>query len=124
MKQVLLLDDARSIRSVFSQIVERSGYKAVACSNAREGMDWLNQGNKPDLVITDVNMPGMDGLTFSQSVRQLLKGTPILVMTTESDKRLVLRGKEAGITGWLLKPVSHEAFVKKLELFLGSPSKV
>lgn len=119
MKTVLLLDDARSIRTLFAQLVEKAGHTAVTAENPSEALSLIADGLKPDLILTDINMPGMNGIEFAREVRSKLIGVPILVMSTESDKRLIMEAREAGVTGWLLKPVDHDTFMNKLRMLLG-----
>ncbi|MDH4396321.1 MAG: response regulator [Limnobacter sp.] len=121
-KRVLLVDDARSIRTVFSQIIQSIGHEVTCTENAIEGLKHIVEVGKPDLIITDMNMPGMNGIEFARRIRQVLKGTPILMMSTESDKRLIQEAREAGVTGWMLKPIEHNALVNKLNKFLEESS--
>lgn len=118
MKKVMLVDDARSVRTLFGEIIKQSGYEPILLSNAQEALKTISADNKPDLVVTDINMPGMNGIELTIELRKIVKGLPVLVMSTESDKRLIVEGKNAGVTGWLLKPVNHETFVKQLSKFL------
>lgn len=121
-KRVLLVDDARSIRTVFSQIIQSIGHEVICAENAIEGLKHIVEAGKPDLIITDMNMPGMSGIEFARRIRQVLKGTPILMMSTESDKRLIQEAREAGVTGWMLKPIEHNMLVNKLNKFLEESS--
>lgn len=119
MKKVLLLDDARSIRTIFKQFIEEAGYNAQIASNAQEGLQMIEDGIQPDLIITDLNMPGMNGIQFSKCARASLQDIPILVMSSDSDIKVMNQAMEAGVTGWMLKPVAYDLFVDKLHQFLG-----
>jgi CheY-like chemotaxis protein len=117
-KKVLLLDDARSIRIVFKKIIEEAGYVALIASNAQEALQMLHDGSTPDLIVSDLNMPGLNGIQFSKLALEMLPECPILIMSNESDKKLVQEAIAVGVSGWMLKPVDREVFVSKLHKFL------
>jgi two-component system, chemotaxis family, chemotaxis protein CheY len=119
MKTVLLLDDARSIRSVYSEVIRQAGFEAVTASSAEEGLQYIVDHGTPDLIITDINMPGMSGMEFCKRVRHVATQTPILVMSVLSDKGLVAEARNLGVQGWMLKPVEPEYFLNKLKSVLG-----
>ena len=73
----------------------------------------------PDLIVTDINMPGISGLEFCKRVRNVAKHTPIIVMSALSDKGMVAEAKTVGVQGWMLKPVEPEYFLNKLKSILG-----
>ena len=104
---VLIVDDSVSVRKSISQILKQHGYEV------EEAVDGLNALAKLEsrvfgCVITDVNMPNMDGLEFIRHARAVEKGRyiPILVLTTESQSGMIRTGREAGATGWIIKPVN------------------
>ncbi|MCE2746747.1 MAG: response regulator [Burkholderiales bacterium] len=119
MKTVLLLDDARSIRSVYSEVIRQAGFEAVTASSAEEGLQYIVDHGTPDLIITDINMPGMSGMEFCKRVRHVAIQTPLLVMSVLSDKGLVAEARNLGVQGWMLKPVEPEYFLNKLKSVLG-----
>ena len=92
------------------QIIDRGGYAVKDCNSGGAALKELNSGWKPDLIITDLNMPGMDGIEFIQATRKIgtCRFVPILVLTTESAQGQRDRAKAAGATGWLVKPVTPE----------------
>jgi len=117
-KQILVIDDSSAIRQSISFILEQAGYTVV---QAPDGLAGLNQAgfDTYDLIITDVNMPNMDGITFVRKVRELEKHkfTPIIVLTTENQGTKMEEGKAAGATGWIVKPFDSDKLlgvVKKL----------
>lgn len=117
-KSILIVDDSSAVRQSISFILEQAGYE---CMQAVDGADGLAKANTKsfDLVISDVNMPNMDGITLTKNLRQsaLQKFTPILILTTESQADKMQEGKAAGATGWIVKPFDQEkllAVVKKL----------
>jgi two-component system chemotaxis response regulator CheY len=116
MTKVLVVDDSNSIRDMVSFTLKSAGYETV---EAKDGQDGLNkaQGAAIDLVITDVNMPIMDGIELCQALRKLpnFKFTPILMLTTESSGDMKMRGKAAGATGWLVKPFNPEKLLATIK---------
>ncbi|MBA6234113.1 MULTISPECIES: response regulator [unclassified Colwellia] len=116
MIQVLVVDDSNSIRDMVSFTLKSAGYETV---EAKDGQDGLNkaQNGTFDLVISDVNMPIMDGITLCQELRKLptFKFTPILMLTTESSGDMKMRGKAAGATGWLVKPFNPEKLLATIK---------
>ncbi len=106
---VLIVDDSVSVRQSTRFILEQGGYAVMEASDGLEALKVL-ASNKTNLVITDVNMPNMDGITLVKKIRETVdhKFTPILVLTTESQGSVVEEGKKAGATGWIVKPFNSE----------------
>lgn len=104
-KTVLVVDDSASMRQMVAYTLQQAGFAVLEGGDGQQGLARL-QGQRVDLIITDVNMPVMDGLTFVKQVRALptYKFTPILMLTTESQASMRQQGKAAGATGWLVKP--------------------
>jgi two-component system chemotaxis response regulator CheY len=116
MTKILVVDDSNSIRDMVSFTLKSSGYETV---EAKDGQEGLNKAKTMpfDLVISDVNMPIMDGITLCQELRKLpsFKFTPILMLTTESSGDMKQRGKAAGATGWLVKPFNPEKLIATIK---------
>ena len=112
MKTVLAVDDSASIRQVVKNVLGGAGYRVLEAVNGAEGLKQL-AGGGVDLIVTDLNMPVMDGLTFIREARRLPvgKGIPILFLTTESDPAKKAQAKEAGATGWIVKPFENDQFL-------------
>jgi two-component system chemotaxis response regulator CheY len=115
---VLVVDDSKSMREMVSFTLRSAGHEPV---EAEDGVDALEIAKKGlfDLVLTDVNMPRMDGISLVRELRGLdsFRFTPILVLTTEGGSDKKMAGKEAGATGWLVKPFNPEqllATIKKV----------
>ncbi|BBP43799.1 response regulator [Thiosulfativibrio zosterae] len=104
MTSVLYIDDASSMRKLVEMVLGRD-YQLTLAENGQEGLDAL-QLKQFDVIISDVNMPVMDGITFLTEARKLAayKFTPILMMTTEASPEMKAKGKEGGATGWIVKP--------------------
>ena len=119
MKTVLLIDDARAVRSVYAEVVRQAGFQAQTASSAEEALQYIVDNGTPDLIVTDIKLPGISGLEFCKRFRKVAKHTPVLVMSALSDKGLVAEAKTVGVQGWLLKPVEPEYFLNKLKSVLG-----
>jgi two-component system, chemotaxis family, chemotaxis protein CheY len=119
-KSILAVDDSASIRQMVSFTLKSSGYEVV---EAVDGMDGLEKakGKSFNLVLTDQNMPRMDGLTLIKSLRGLpqYKTVPILMLTTESSDAMKLQGRAAGATGWLVKPFDPQKLVEVVKKVIG-----
>lgn len=120
MKTIMLVDDSTTIVLSVSEIITKAGYQVVKATNGVEALDKIKSGKKPDLIITDLNMPQMNGIDLIREVRKLpgFRFTPILMLTTESQQTKRMEGKEAGATGWLVKPVSGPDLVKTIKQVL------
>lgn len=116
MAKVLVVDDSNSIRDMVSFTLKSSGYDTDEAANGQEGLTKAKSGSF-DLVISDVNMPIMDGITLCQELRKLpnFKFTPILMLTTESSTDMKMKGKAAGATGWLVKPFNPEKLLATIK---------
>jgi len=117
-KTILIVDDSNAIRQSVSFILEEAGYQITQAEDGVEAVKKLGD-NSFDLVLTDVNMPNMDGIALTKYIRQAPQHqfTPVLMLTTESQSQMLQRGKEAGATGWIVKPFDQEKLlstVKKL----------
>ena len=120
MKRILAVDDSASIRAMVSFTLKTAGYEIV---EAVDGLDALNKARAQmmNLVLTDQNMPNMDGLTLVRSLRLLptYLHVPILILTTESGADMKAKGKAAGATGWLVKPFDPERLVDVVRKVIG-----
>ena len=117
---ILIVDDSVSIRQSVRFILEQSGYTVIEAADGQEGLKRLGE-QKADLVITDVNMPNMDGITMVRKIRETdgIKFVPILVLTTESQGSVIEDGKKAGATGWIVKPFNDEKLIETIKKVLG-----
>jgi two-component system chemotaxis response regulator CheY len=118
-KKILIVDDSAAIRQSISFILKQEGYETIEAGDGLEAYNLLPGLESLDLIITDVNMPNLDGIGFIRKARELpkFKFTPILVLTTESQGSKMNEGKEAGATGWIVKPVNADkllGIVKKV----------
>lgn len=118
--KLLIVDDSTMLRDMLSYALNEGGYNDV--TEAVDGIDGLDKakGTTYDLIITDVNMPNMDGLTLVSELRNLSQysKTPILVLTTERSDEMKSKGKAAGATGWIVKPFVPDQLLKAVNIVL------
>jgi two-component system chemotaxis response regulator CheY len=118
--KLLIVDDSTMLRDMLSYALSEGGYSDVV--EAVDGLDGLEKSKSAvfDLVITDVNMPNMDGLTFVSELRNLPQyaKTPILVLTTERSDEMKSKGKASGATGWIVKPFVPDQLLKAVNIVL------
>jgi len=119
-KTILAVDDSSSIRQMIVFTLKGAGYQVV---EAVDGNDGLNKAkaNAIDLILTDQNMPNMDGLTMIKNLRAGAKyrATPILMLTTESSDAMKSQGRAAGATGWLVKPFDPQKLLEVVKKVIG-----
>jgi len=119
-KTVLAVDDSASIRQMVSFTLKSAGYEVV---EAVDGMDGLEKAKTKsiNLVLTDQNMPRMDGLTLIKNLRGMPQyaKTPILMLTTESSDAMKSQGRAAGATGWLVKPFDPQKLIEVVKKVIG-----
>jgi two-component system chemotaxis response regulator CheY len=118
--QILAVDDSRTIRDMLKMALTQAGFDTSLAEDGMHGLEVLD-GMAPDAIITDINMPRMDGFGFIEAVRAQDKhrATPILVLTTESAPELKARARDAGATGWIVKPFDPEKLVRALRTVAG-----
>lgn len=116
MAKILVVDDSASIRNMVSFTLQQEKYETVEATDGNDGLAKA-KNSRFDLVITDVNMPGMDGITLCKELRKLpaFKFTPVLMLTTESSQELKMKGKSAGATGWLVKPFNPDKLIATIK---------
>lgn len=117
---VLAVDDSRTMRDMLNLALTGAGFRAHLAEDGMHGLEVL-EGVDPDVIITDINMPRLDGFGFIDAVRgdDRWRRIPILVLTTESAADLKARAREAGATGWIVKPFDPAKLVKALQMVAG-----
>ncbi len=120
MASVLIVDDSASMRQMVSFTLKGAGYEVEEAADGVEAVKKAKAGSF-NVVITDVNMPNMDGITLIKELRGLAnyKFTPLLLLTTESAPEKKAAGKEAGATGWMVKPFNPEQLLTTVKKVLG-----
>jgi len=111
-KTLLIVDDSSSMRQTLGIALRGAGYDVVEACDGKDALGKLD-GRKFNLIISDVNMPNMDGITFVKAAKALpnYKFTPIIMLTTEGDAAKVQAGKDAGVRAWVLKPFQPPALL-------------
>lgn len=109
MPRILTVDDSAAMRQMVEATLASAGYEVQQARDGREALDMAG-GNSFDLVIVDVNMPEMDGIALVRELRGMAsyRHTPLLVLTTETTAERKLEGREAGATGWMVKPFNPD----------------
>ncbi len=121
---VFIVDDSRTVRASVEYTLKKAGYQVESASDGSEGMEVLKKlgqkGQKPDMIITDINMPKVNGIEFLKKVKDEkdFKFIPVLVLTTESEPGMKEQGKKAGAAGWLVKPFEPEQLVNVVKKFV------
>jgi len=115
-KSILTVDDSKTIRDMVSFTLQKAGYAVSEAADGAAGLAMVNK-QKFDCIITDLNMPGMDGLALTKAIRGSAtnRATPVLLLTTEADPAKKTAGREAGATGWLVKPFNPEKLVETVK---------
>lgn len=123
MKTILTVDDSPSMRQMLAYVLTSNGYTVIEAEDGEQALE-LAKTNLADLVLTDQNMPRLDGIGLIKALRSLpdYKTVPIMMLTTESSQALKQQGREAGATGWMVKPFDPEKLLEMLKRVLAQPS--
>lgn len=118
-KNILIVDDSSSMRQMVAFTLKDEGYEVIEAVNGNDALAKIN-GAKIDMIITDLNMPEMDGIEFIKQVRNgaACKFAPIIMLTTESQEIKKEEGKKAGASGWIVKPFTPEQLVGIVKKFV------
>jgi len=118
--KILIVDDMASMRKMVAFTLENNGHEVIQADDGDVALEIAKSDEGFNLVITDVNMPNMDGITLTGELRQLpaFKFTPILLLTTEAGKDKKMAGKSAGATGWLVKPFDPDKLLMTIKKVL------
>ena len=120
-KTILIVDDSSSLRTVVKIALQRAGYDVLEAGDGVEGLAKLDQQQKVHLIVSDVNMPNMDGITFVQKVKQhpRHKFAPVVMLTTEGHPQLIQQARDHGAKGWIVKPFDPALLLKAAERLAG-----
>ncbi len=113
-KTALVVDDSPTMRQMVAFTLTNAGFTVVEAEHGKDAVNKVANGSKMDIVVTDLNMPEMDGIALIKELRKMsaYKFVPILMLTTESAMDKKLAGKEAGATGWIVKPFNPDVLLK------------
>jgi two-component system chemotaxis response regulator CheY len=111
-KTILIVDDSTSLRQVINIALTGAGYDVIEACDGKDALSKLS-GQKINLIISDVNMPNMDGLSMVKQIKQMpnYKFTPIIMLTTESQDHMKTAGKDAGVKAWMVKPFKPDTML-------------
>ncbi|MEK6748620.1 MAG: response regulator [Pseudomonadota bacterium] len=118
-KKILIVDDSASLRQVVNIALSGAGYQVVEACDGRDGLTKAG-AESFNLIVSDVNMPNMDGLTFVTEVKKLsqYKFIPVIMLTTESQNDTIAKGKEAGVKAWMVKPFKPDQMLDAVSKLL------
>jgi len=119
-KVIMIVDDSVSVRKVVGATLGAMGYKVIQGADGQDALTQLEGGATVDLIISDVNMPNMDGITFIGEARKLAqcKYTPVIMLTTEADPDMKAKGKAVGARAWMVKPFQPAQMLAAVKKFI------
>lgn len=119
MAKVLVVDDSSTVRNEVSSFLSSQGIDVDTAVDGADGLAKIQRDGDLKLVLCDVNMPNMDGLTMVEKVKQAGKNISIIMLTTESSASMKQRGKDAGVKGWIVKPFNGAAAIGGIKKLIG-----
>jgi two-component system chemotaxis response regulator CheY len=120
-KHILIVEDSKTVRNLVAFIMKKEGYKVTAAEDGLDGLEKLYSMERVDLIISDVNMPRMDGFTFIRNVREqeAFRDVPIVVLSTEGQDKDIRTGLGLGANLYMVKPAQPEQMVRNVRMLLG-----
>lgn len=120
-KCILTVDDSKTMREMVNTTLKEAGFEVIEAEDGQNALEVLQKNSKVDLIITDIYMPKMDGIEFIKALRANpdYKFVPVIVLTTEAGSATKERGKEAGATGWVVKPFNPEKMLQIVNKLCG-----
>jgi len=120
-KHILIVDDSKTVRNLVAFIMKKEGFKVTTAEDGLDGLEKLYSATEVDLIVSDVNMPRMDGLTFIKTVREqdAYKDIPIVVLSTEGQDKDIQTGLTVGANLYMVKPAQPEKLVRNVKMLLG-----
>ncbi|MGI9132774.1 MAG: response regulator [Rhodoferax sp.] len=121
MAHILVVDDSSTMREIVTTFLRKNGFQVAVATDGRDGLEQLRNDPGIKLVLSDVNMPNMDGLTMAEKIRNDLdnKGVHIVMLTTEDNPVMRERGRAIGVTGWIVKPFRGDAVLGPFKKMCG-----
>ncbi len=120
-KHILIVDDSKTVRNLVAFIMKKEGFRVTTAEDGLDGLEKL-YSNPVDLIISDVNMPRMDGFTFIKTVREqdAYKNMPIVILSTEGQEKDIQLGMNLGANLYLVKPAQPDKMVRNVKMLLGT----
>lgn len=118
-RSILIVDDSASMRQLVTFALKDAGYEVISAVDGKDALGKLN-GTRVDMIVTDLNMPNMDGIELIRQLRSspANKFTPVVMLTTESQNAKKQEGKAAGASGWIIKPFSPDQLINVIKKFV------
>lgn len=117
MPRILVIDDAKTMRDTLKDLLTPHGFEVIEAGNGEQGLEMMGQ-HAVDLVISDLNMPGMDGLTMCGHMKEQGYRAPIFMLTTQTSPELKAKAKEFGVLAWIVKPHKDEILLQGIRKVL------
>ena len=120
-KHILIVDDSKTVRNLVAFILKAEGFKVTTAEDGLDGLEKLYAMESVDLILSDINMPRMDGFTFIAQVREqdIYKDIPIIILSTEGEERDIRKGIQLGANLYMVKPAQPEKMVRNIKMLLG-----
>ncbi len=120
-KHILIVDDSKTVRNLVAFIMKKEGFRVTTAEDGLDGLEKLYAADQVDLIVSDVNMPRMDGFTFIKNVREqeAYRDTPIIVLSTEGQEKDIQTGLTLGANLYMVKPAQPEKMVRNVKMLLG-----
>ncbi len=118
---ILIVDDSKTVRNLVSFVIKKAGFKVITAEDGLDGLEKLYSNPDVCLIICDVNMPRMDGLTFIKNVREqeVFKDLPIIILSTEGEDKDIQAGLKVGADIYMVKPAQPNKLLKNVQMLLG-----
>jgi len=120
-KHILIVDDSKTVRNLVAFILKKEGFKVTMAEDGLDGLERLYSMEKVDLIISDVNMPRMDGFTFIRTLREqeMYRDIPVVVLSTEGQEKDIQTGLNLGANMYMVKPAQPEKLLRNVKMLLG-----
>lgn len=120
-KHILIVDDSKTIRNLVAFIMKKEGFKVTMAEDGLDGLEKLYSADHIDLIVSDINMPRMDGFTFIKTVREqeAYRDVPIVVLSTEGKEQDIQQGLQLGANLYMVKPAQPDKMMKNIRMLLG-----
>ena len=120
-KAILIVDDSKTVRNLVSFVIKKAGFKVITAEDGLDGLEKLYSNPEIVLIVSDVNMPRMDGLTFIKNIREqeAFRDLPIIILSTEGEDKDIQAGLEVGADIYMVKPAQPNKLLKNINMLLG-----
>jgi len=120
-KAILIVDDSKTVRNLVSFVIKKAGFKVITAEDGLDGLEKLYSNPEIVLIVSDVNMPRMDGLTFIKNIREqeAFRDIPIIILSTEGEDKDIQAGLEVGADIYMVKPAQPNKLLKNINMLLG-----